>query len=280
MTNTDKPDNNLAHKILCNLVFNAEYRSRVLQHFKPEYFERPPFRLTFKLIAAISSTPTKQRLLIDLKQCDGIHEETYKEAIATIESLSPDKDSEHDLDWLISRTETWCKEQAVYNGLKKGLDVYGSTESEWAKTKQQTPWADRCSLIPSILQEAATVSFIDKENYKSGAGLMTKTFEPIKYVVPNYIVEGVTLLAGKPKIGKSWLGLDMAIAVATGGTVLGEQCEQGDVLYCALEDNERRLQDRIQKIAPNEKLWDRFTYTVEMPRLPQCIEYLRRWLHH
>src|SRR5262245_18054853 len=48
----------------------------------------------------------------------------------------------------------------------------------------------------------------------SAETLMTLTFSPIKYVVPGIIVEGLTLLAGKPKLGKSWLLLHMAIAVA------------------------------------------------------------------
>lgn len=64
----------------------------------------------------------------------------------------------------------------------------------------------------------------------------------MRYVVPGYIAEGLTVLAGRPKLGKSWLALDLAIAVATGGAALGStKVGQGDVLYLALEDNERRL---------------------------------------
>jgi predicted ATP-dependent serine protease len=56
----------------------------------------------------------------------------------------------------------------------------------------------------------------------SAETLMTLTFSPIKYVVPGIIVEGLTLLAGKPKLGKSWLLLHAAIAVARGGFTLGD----------------------------------------------------------
>jgi hypothetical protein len=55
------------------------------------------------------------------------------------------------------------------------------------------------------------------------ADLQHKTFPPLKYIVPRLIVEGLTLVAGRPKIGKSWMALDIAIAVATGGTCLGQQ---------------------------------------------------------
>jgi hypothetical protein len=74
-------------------------------------------------------------------------------------------------------------------------------------------------------------------------------FDPIKYVVPGYIAEGCTILAGTPKLGKSWLVLEMALAVAAGGACLGGiQCDPGSVLYLALEDNHRRLQSRINKV--------------------------------
>ena len=79
----------------------------------------------------------------------------------------------------------------------------------------------------------------------------TRSFQIIRYVVPGYIAEGCTIFAGRPKIGKSWLGLEVGLAVARGSTCLGDiQCEAGDVLYLALEDNERRLQSRISKLMP------------------------------
>ena len=71
----------------------------------------------------------------------------------------------------------------------------------------------------------------------------------MRYIVPGFIAEGCTLLAGRPKLGKSWLMLDVGLAVAAGRYCLGDaRCEQGDVLYLALEDNERRLQRRIDKL--------------------------------
>lgn len=74
-------------------------------------------------------------------------------------------------------------------------------------------------------------------------------FAPIKFVVPGYIAEGLTLFAGEPKLGKSWLCMEMSLAVASGGSCLGAvRCEQGNVLYLALEDNRRRLQSRIRRL--------------------------------
>ncbi len=86
---------------------------------------------------------------------------------------------------------------------------------------------------------------------QSAADLLRKELPPVRYVVPGYIAEGLTVLAGRPKLGKSWLALDLAVAVATGGAALGSiRVEQGDVLYLALEDNERRLQKRLMQLLP------------------------------
>src|SRR6516165_6488330 len=71
---------------------------------------------------------------------------------------------------------------------------------------------------------------------KSAADLQHLTFPPLNNVVPGLIPEGLTLLAGKPKVGKSFMCLDVALAVAMGGGCLNHQCEQGDVMALFLED--------------------------------------------
>jgi hypothetical protein len=111
-------------------------------------------------------------------------------------------------------------------------------------------------------------------------------FAPIKYVVPGYIAEGLTLLAGKPKIGKSWLSMDIALAVSAGGACLGGiSCESGDVLYLALEDNRRRLQSRIRKLWEIEVLAcrtpvpERLHLATEWPRANESgVALIREWI--
>ena len=117
----------------------------------------------------------------------------------------------------------------------------------------------------------------------SAAELKTMRFDPIKFVVPGYIVEGLTLLAGKPKIGKSWLLLHAAIAVARGGFTLGDtHCPEGDVLYCALEDNPRRLRSRMAKLIGDgeQTSWPpRLNFVCEMPRLADGgVDFIKDWI--
>jgi hypothetical protein len=85
----------------------------------------------------------------------------------------------------------------------------------------------------------------------SAADLRTMTFEQVRYIVPGFIVEGLTLLVGRPKVGKSWWVLDLCLACAAGRVALGKlNPMQGDVLYLALEDGRRRLQKRLDKLLP------------------------------
>jgi len=70
--------------------------------------------------------------------------------------------------------------------------------------------------------------------------------EPV-WAIPGLLPVGLTILAGRPKVGKSWLALQIAHAVAAGGHVLGQDVEQGPVLYLALEDSPRRLRDRMAR---------------------------------
>lgn len=65
-------------------------------------------------------------------------------------------------------------------------------------------------------------------------------------VVPDLFSSGLGFLGGRPKVGKSWLALQLAFSVTSGGRFLNRPIEQGKVLYLALEDNPRRLQQRMQ----------------------------------
>lgn len=77
--------------------------------------------------------------------------------------------------------------------------------------------------------------------------LDTEFPEPI-WLVPDMVPIGLVSLAGKPKVGKSWLALQLAIATASGGQFLGKKVDQSPVLYLAYEDPGRRLKSRIKAL--------------------------------
>jgi hypothetical protein len=105
-------------------------------------------------------------------------------------------------------------------------------------------------------------------------------FPPVSWVVHDLVPEGLTLLAGKPKLGKSWLALQIGLGVATGGEVLSRPVERGTVLYAAMEDNYRRLKSRLGKCAGQLAAWpEDLLLTTEWPRLDAGgLEAIDGWL--
>ena len=77
--------------------------------------------------------------------------------------------------------------------------------------------------------------------------LLQADFPEPRWAVPGVLAEGLNLLAGAPKLGKSWFALTVGAAVAYGGLALGKiSVERGEALYLALEDPPRRLQRRLR----------------------------------
>lgn len=114
----------------------------------------------------------------------------------------------------------------------------------------------------------------------TAAELMAMDFPEPRWAVPGVIAEGVTLLAGPPKIGKSWLALGTGLAVASGGMALSAvKVEPGDVLYLALEDTPRRLQRRLAVMLGSDPAPDSLTLATACPPLPDGgAERIAAWL--
>ena len=165
-------------------------------------------------------------------------------------------------------------------GLPEGGDVYdwistggGTAEKLWALV--ETPVGRKPEAEPK------TKSDDWRSHVFTAASLRTMEFPEVSYVVPGIIPEGLTILAGKPKVGKSWMALDVALGIATGQDVLGgTHVAEGDVLYCCLEDNQRRLQRRVTKLlSPLGQEWpERLTLATRWRRLDQGgVEDINAW---
>lgn len=85
--------------------------------------------------------------------------------------------------------------------------------------------------------------------YKA-SDLYDMRLEPPPIIVRGMIPSGLTVLAGAPKRGKSWLALELGICVARGDDFLGMKTTQGDVLYMDLESSQYRVKNRLQKLVP------------------------------
>jgi hypothetical protein len=112
--------------------------------------------------------------------------------------------------------------------------------------------------------------------------LCDQAFPAVKFVVPGLFPEGVTLLVSRPKLGKSWMLLQVGAAIAAGVAALvatGEPA-QGDVLYLSLEDKKRRVQRRMTVLfGARRECWpERLTIASAWRRLDQGgLQDLRDW---
>ena len=81
-----------------------------------------------------------------------------------------------------------------------------------------------------------------------GETLMSQPLTPLNFVVDTLLSQGLHILAGSPKVGKSWLALWLAVTVAKGEAVWGMGVKQGTTLYLCLEDSTLRIQNRLFEI--------------------------------
>ena len=81
-----------------------------------------------------------------------------------------------------------------------------------------------------------------------GETLMDARLAPTKFCVDTLLPQGLSILAGAPKLGKSWLVLDLCVKVAKGENFLGQKTHKGTALYLCLEDSLRRIQERLCNI--------------------------------
>jgi len=145
-----------------------------------------------------------------------------------------------------------------------GLAEHGDV-SDWLDTHTLDDLRAACSAAPKTW---------------NAAELLERTLPEPRWAIPGLIAEGLTVLAGRPKFGKSWVALQMALAVAYGGRALSQiNVDQGEALYLGLEDNERRLQARLRLVVgsgPKPKLLEA---QAEWPRLDEGgMEALEAWL--
>ena len=102
-------------------------------------------------------------------------------------------------------------------------------------------------------QKSGTKSKFPKLEITTGDDIFFSEDIPINWAIENILPEGMTILAALPKIGKSWLALQIAIAVENALAVLGFKVKKGRALYCAYEDNRKRLKGRFKKMGVKQE---------------------------
>jgi hypothetical protein len=112
-----------------------------------------------------------------------------------------------------------------------------------------------------------------------GAWLDRTVFPPLDWAVEGILPEGLTILAGAPKAGKSWFVGGLGLACAAGGYALGQiKVEQRPVLYFALEDGHRRLQQRFRTILEFDPLPKAMHVIIKAHSAIEMLAMMAEWL--
>lgn len=108
-------------------------------------------------------------------------------------------------------------------------------------------------------------------NVYSAAELGEMLLPPLRYIVEGMLPMGMGVLVAKPKIGKSWMVLDLCLAVAQGEPFLGFPTRQHGTLYLALEDGKSRMQTRLRKLTAGRPLPQNLHIQFTAPRLDEGL---------
>ena len=136
--------------IFGNLIFREDYGRRVIPFLKSDYFQNRTDRVLFEIIESyvhkFNKFPTTETLLIDLNSKSGVDQDLYDSVKEVIDGLECDPKT--DLDWIVDKTEKFCQEKAVYNGIMKSIQILDNKDEKHTK-----------EAIPKILSDALAVSF-------------------------------------------------------------------------------------------------------------------------
>jgi hypothetical protein len=117
--------------IISTLIYNAEYRDKVLSRIKDEYFQDRSIHWTFKIVrdyvTKYTTSPTKEILLAELGNRRDIGETESRETTKFIEGLA--KEPQQDMTWLVDITENWCKDTALFNAIYASIEIVENNKS-------------------------------------------------------------------------------------------------------------------------------------------------------
>lgn len=104
---------------------------------------------------------------------------------------------------------------------------------------------ERLILLGHKLNQESSKNFLPTVNLDE---LFESVYRSKPAIVENLIYPGTYILAGAPKVGKSFLVAQLAYHIATGQRLWDYEVKQSTVLYLALEDDHRRLQKRMNRM--------------------------------
>jgi RecA-family ATPase len=198
--------------------------------------------------------------------------------------LKPFKERKLILDNDASGASVKASECLKKHGVKRLLSTYGEYKdaNEALSKGEFQAWVGGLKMVEYENVDQANEQEIDY-GFKtiSGYQIGHTEYKPVHFVVKGLIPEGLTVLAGKPKLKKSFLMLDAALSVATGEDFLNTfETAKGSVLYFALEDSEKRIKDRIKLLGYDFNELKNINFVFKTPNMDSGFcEGLEKYLN-
>jgi archaellum biogenesis ATPase FlaH len=235
--------------ILRNLIHDESYMRQVYPFLTAEYFagvDQRIFNCVSKFIDQYNACPTKEALDIAL-QNSNLNENDFKDAALLVADLIP---LETNREWLLTETEKFCKDKAVYNAILRSIEIIDGRDK-----KHNT------EALPSILAEALGVSFDNHvgHDYLGDADSRFDFYHKVESRVP-FDLDLFNKITGGGMPNKT-------LNVCLAGTGVGKSlfmCHVGaaclsmgkNVLYITLEMAEERIAERIDANLMNVTMAD------------------------
>ena len=231
---------NVEFLILRNLLHNEEYVRKVIPFIKADYFDNRSQKIVYeeilKFVEQYNKPVTKEILCIETEKRQDITDTDYKEITQLISSL---EEAPTEFDWLVSTTEKWCRDRAIYLALMESISIADGQDEKKNR-----------DAIPTILSDALAVSFDThvghdylqdyEARYESYHKKEDKTEFDLEYF--NKITKGglpnktLNIALAGTGVGKSLFMCHVAASALLNGK---------NVLYITLEMAEEKIAERI-----------------------------------
>ena len=253
--------------ILKSLINDEEYARKVIPFIVDDYFEEVSHKVVFEevrnFLEKYDKVPNKEVLHVEIEKRSDLSEDVFKLVRLTIDSLEPSKS---DPQWILDKTETWCKERAIYSALVEAIKIADG------KDEKRKPDA-----IPSILSDALAVGFDTHvgHDYIDDSKDRFEYYHRVENKIPfdldyfNKITSGglsdktLNIALAGTGVGKSLFMCHVASSVLLQGK---------NVLYITLEMAEEKIAERIDANLLNTNIKDiqelpKSTFTNKIDKL-------------
>lgn len=232
----------IEHAILKSLIYDEEYTRKVLPFLKSEYFTEKHEQIIYDevsdFVIKYNNNPSYEAILIQLSE-KNLTEDSYDKTVGILSDICTNKDEPFDSKWLLTKTETFCQDQAIYLGVVESISILDGKNKNLDK-----------GAIPKILEAALQISFnnnighdyIDDFSERFESYNLKEDKIPFDLEYLNKITNGglsrgtLTLLAAGTGVGKSLVKTHLASHYLSVGK---------NVLYITLEMSEIEISKRI-----------------------------------